>query len=257
MPERKKKAAEEGPMTGDERREFRDGLSAPHQRALDDMIAALPAIKQRSGGLAAYHMLGRGARTLCAGRDKEAMYGWMKMIHRAMGCSPALLVKARDFAGKYSTREVKELEKEKITWGLVYPTLWVKDKEKRKKWMIDARAGNWTVQELAARIQETQGGPKREGGRKRRPKKGTDLAIDLTGLRRACERWVDTHKNVWAADAGPLPRLDELPPGRLRALLKKIEEAEQAVGVLLREATALEARLKALREKAVRARAAR
>jgi hypothetical protein len=257
MPDRKKKSAEEGPMTDDQRREFRAGLSAPCRRALDDMLAALPAIKQRAGGLAAYHKFGRGARALCAGRDKDEMYGWMKLLRRALNCSAALITKARDFARKYDAREVKALERQKITWGLVCPTLQLEDKDRRMEWMVDAKNGRWTVHELEARIQEAQGGPKRKGGRMRRPKEGSDLAVDLTRLRRACASWLDTQEKVWAAAGGPLPKLDELPPSRLKALLARIEEAEQAVQALAREATALYGRLRGLREKATRAKVTR
>jgi hypothetical protein len=241
-------------MTGDELMAFLDELSAAERKTFDEMRAAL---KQpvRARALPWYRAFGQGVLALRGAEDAADRYGWMSRLARALGCSLPVLHKTRSFARRYTTSEVKSLARKGITWGLVYATFPVEDKEEQIAWMHRAKEEHWTGHDLEREIQKAKQGPQRKGGAPRRALKCYGPAVDLRNLVRVSEEWLRHHHEVWTAEnAGLLDQLAAMPPADYSDTLPhQLEGAERALEELAQAASALNGQLQALRKRVKRA----
>jgi hypothetical protein len=228
------------PMSPQEREQFL-GEMTERERGVFDRLAA--ATRRLDTGarfdLRFYWALGRGVGELRAA-GAAAKYGGMKRLAGALGCSTSLLAKASDFAARYTEEEARGLTDDGVGWGTLSATLTVRGKREQLAWARRATREGWSLPELRKQIQEAAGGPRHGGGRRRRAPRSYGHAVDVRELRRATGRWLEQSRGVWSAAGGLLGRLAELPEREHTAeLLGRIEEAEELVGELAREAAAL------------------
>jgi hypothetical protein len=197
-----------------------------------------------------YWAFGQGVRALRGDQDPSERYGWMTLLSAALGCSPSVLNKTRQFARLYQAREVERLAREGFAWGMVYPTFPVEGKREREAWMLRARDKHLSVHELERLIQQARQGPQNKGGRRRRELKSYGPGVDLPQLVRLCREWLNFHREVLTEEGtGLLAQLAGLPLASDATICIQLGEAERALQALVKAAAALKQQFHALQKK--------
>jgi hypothetical protein len=186
------------PAPAEARARYRGRLprkAQPLYEALVELVAA------PFGGLGWYHRLGQLMGQLHEA-DTATTRGqaWAIALARALGPSPSLLRKARQFAVAYpSPGDLAALERLGATWTHLMLTLAVKSEKARHRLIRAAAREGWSDQRLWFEAQRAQPGPRRGvGGRPRKVPGGFGPEVTLRELGRLAGRWLDFHTAAWS-----------------------------------------------------------
>jgi hypothetical protein len=224
------------------------------QRSLFDRLADL--IDQHHTDLDWYHAVGRLVRELHdAIPAAQRRTGWAAALAGALGVSPSLLQKANRFVQLYPTaKDYKPLQELGLDWTRLYLTFAVKGRQARQAFQRRAVKEGWSPKEVRFRIQQAQGSRQRAGGRPRQQPVGYGPEVALREMARLSQRWREFHERAWEGKEAIARQLKQLPEAKYtEALLRALEEAEEALAYLGKAWKGVQATVTDLRPKVERA----
>jgi hypothetical protein len=233
------------PTTNEERRKASKDLPAEARRLL---AALAKLIKEPHADLGWYHAIGLAVGKLISTDQELAPSGWFVRLSEALGPSDSLFQKAYRLSTLYPTKKaLKDLEKLKADWTLVWLAFPVEDKDDRHELLLKAVAGGWTQTEMRHAVQDRTGSNRRgAGGRPRKPLSALSAETALHEVGNQAERWLGFHE-AWQKVKGWEKFVRDWPPGDLDRLLKLLQDAEGLLAKVedaRREASKTVARLK-------------
>jgi hypothetical protein len=179
---------------------------------------------------------------------------WSRRLSEALGPSPELLAKARQFAELYPTqKDVRRLEDMGVNWTRLYFAFAVPGKRDRHTLLRRAVRERWSDQQLRFTVQQRFPSKRRGvGGRPRREFSSHGPEVTLRELGRQCRRWLDFHEQAWQAvkDRDWAGFVRSWPREDLDDLLQLIRSTDEALKEVAAACQAARADLADLRQQA-------